>query len=138
ERRESAAEVTLWRTPFVDTDIAVPLDKVAAFLTQAAERMGELDPDAEDFCVSHLGDGNVHYTVYPSRDDPALHDAMREAIDDIVQSLGGSFSAEHGIGLTKLGSMRRRKDPVALDVMRSVKAALDPHNILNPGKVIPA
>ena len=138
ERRESAAEITLWRTPFVDTDIAVPLNKVADFLELAAAGMRELDPGADDFCVSHLGDGNVHYTVYPSRDDPALHDAMREAVDMIVQSLGGSFSAEHGIGLSKLGSMQRRKDPVALDVMRSIKAALDPLNILNPGKVLPA
>jgi len=138
ERRESAAEITLWRTPFVDTDIAVPLNKVADFLSLAAARMRELDPGADDFCVSHLGDGNVHYTVYPSRDDPELHDAMREAVETVVQSLGGSFSAEHGIGLSKLGSMRRRKDPVALDVMRSVKTALDPRNILNPGKVLPA
>ena len=137
-RREAAAEITLWRTPFVDTDIAVPLNNVAEFLKQAAERMFALDPSAEDFCVAHLGDGNVHYTVYTSRDDPSLHDAMREAVDDIVQSLGGSFSAEHGIGLSKLGSMQRRKDPVALDVMRSIKTALDPHNILNPGQVLPA
>ena len=55
-----------------------------------------------------------------------------------MQDLGGSFSAEHGIGLSKLSSMRRRKDPVALDMMRAVKAAFDPQGILNPGKTIPA
>jgi FAD/FMN-containing dehydrogenase len=58
-------------------------------------------------------------------------------IEDIVQDLRGSFSAEHGVGVMKLASMERRKDPVALDVMRMIKAALDPENILNPGKVIP-
>ena len=64
-------------------------------------------------------------------------DAMVEAVEDVVQELGGSFSAEHGIGVSKLETMRRRKDPVALDVMRAIKAALDPNGILNPGKVIP-
>jgi FAD/FMN-containing dehydrogenase len=60
-----------------------------------------------------------------------------EKIEDIVLELGGSFSAEHGIGLSKLSSMDRRKDAVALDVMRRIKAALDPNNIMNPGKVLP-
>ena len=63
---------------------------------------------------------------------------MVEAVEDEVQALGGSFSAEHGVGLSKLASMRRRKDPVALEVMRAVKAALDPAGRMNPGKVIPA
>jgi FAD/FMN-containing dehydrogenase len=65
-------------------------------------------------------------------------DALVEAVEDVVQELGGSFSAEHGIGVSKLETMKRRKDPVALDAMRAIKAALDPNNILNPGKVIPA
>jgi len=64
-------------------------------------------------------------------------DALTEAVEDVVQELGGSFSAEHGIGVSKLETMRRRKDPVALEAMRAVKRALDPENILNPGKVIP-
>jgi FAD/FMN-containing dehydrogenase len=63
--------------------------------------------------------------------------ALVEAVEDVVQELGGSFSAEHGIGVSKLETMKRRKDPVALDAMRTIKAALDPNNILNPGKVIP-
>jgi len=66
-----------------------------------------------------------------------LKDKLVEAIEDVVQSLGGSFSAEHGVGLSKLNTMRRRKDPVALDMMRKIKAALDPNGILNPGKSIP-
>ena len=87
--------------------------------------------------MAHLGDGNLHYTALPTRDDPALHDAVVEAVEDIVADLGGSFSAEHGIGLSKRATMARRKDPVALDVMRAIKAALDPKNTLNPGKVLP-
>ena len=75
--------------------------------------------------------------MYPTSSDPALHDAMMEAVEDLVQDLRGSFSAEHGIGTSKLSSMARRKDPVALDVMRAIKSALDPKGILNPGKVLP-
>ena len=137
EIREAAAEITLNQHPMVDTDIAVPLDKVETFLSRMAARLKDLDPEATDVVVSHLGDGNVHYTAFPTRDDPALLDAIREAVDDVVVGLHGSFSAEHGIGLSKLGSMRSRKDPVALDLMRRLKHAFDPSGILNPGKTIP-
>ena len=137
QRRELAAEITTARKPAIDTDIALPLDQVETFLTRMAARLPILDPGAEDMCVAHLGDGNVHYSVFPTRDDPALYDKVVEAVEDEVQTLRGSFSAEHGVGLSKRRSMARRKDPVALDVMRSVKAALDPDNRMNPGKVIP-
>ncbi len=137
-RREAAAEIAHGITPFVDTDIALPLDRITAFFDMIRPRIAALDAQATDSCVAHLGDGNVHFSIYPSRDDPALNDALMQAVEDVVQTLGGSFSAEHGIGLSKLVSMARRKDPVALDVMRALKAALDPKGIMNPGKVIPA
>ncbi|MEM6896400.1 MAG: FAD-binding oxidoreductase, partial [Pseudomonadota bacterium] len=125
-RREMAAELTFTGQPIVDTDIAVPLDLVPAFLTRIRARIDAIDAGAEDFVVSHLGDGNVHYTVYPTQDDAALKESMVEAIEDVTLALGGSFSAEHGIGLSKKSSMARRKDATALDMMRSVKAAFDP------------
>jgi FAD/FMN-containing dehydrogenase len=134
-RREAAAELTRHMLPQVDTDVCLPLDRVSAFIPAALARVRQIDPGAGDFCVAHLGDGNVHYTVLPTRDD--LEDRIREAVEDVVAEMGGSFSAEHGIGVAKLGTMRRRKDPVALDVMRAIKRALDPLNIMNPGKVIP-
>ena len=137
ERRELAAEITFDRKPAIDTDVALPLDKVDVFLRAMAARLPLLDPGAEDLCVAHLGDGNVHYTVFPTRDDAALYDRVVEAVEDEVQALRGSFSAEHGVGLSKRASMARRKDPVALAAMRSVKAALDPDNRMNPGKIIP-
>ncbi|MGB8623130.1 MAG: FAD-linked oxidase C-terminal domain-containing protein, partial [Paracoccaceae bacterium] len=136
-RREAAAEITFSRRPIVDNDIALPLDRVAAFLERMETRLPALDAGAEALTVGHLGDGNLHYAVFPSRDDAALSDAIREAVEDVVAELGGSFSAEHGIGLSKRATMARRKDPVALDVMRQIKAALDPHGIMNPGKVLP-
>ena len=137
ERRELAAEITFARKPAIDTDVALPLDKVVTFLDLIHARLPDLDSDCETLSVAHLGDGNVHFTVFPTRDDPALYDAVVEAVEDVVQKLGGSFSAEHGVGLAKLPSMARRKDPVALDVMRAIKTALDPDNRMNPGKILP-
>ncbi|RZO39406.1 MAG: FAD-binding oxidoreductase, partial [Rhodobacteraceae bacterium] len=135
--RESAAEVTVAQKPLVNHDIAVPLDKVAVFLNCMQDRLAALDPGAETIVVSHLGDGNIHYPVWPKSHDPKVHAAITEAVEDVVLDLGGSFSAEHGIGRSKLPSMARRKNPVAVAVMRQIKQALDPNNILNPGKVIP-
>lgn len=136
-RREAAAELTFWRQPIVDTDVALPLDLVPQFLSDVGAAVADLDAQAQPFYISHLGDGNVHYSVYPSRDDEVWKDQIVGAIEDVVERLGGSFSAEHGVGLSKLNTMRRRKDPVALDMMRKIKAALDPNGILNPGKMIP-
>jgi len=137
ERREAAAELTFWRKPMVDTDVALPLDEISTFLEQANKRIAELDAAADPFYIAHLGDGNVHYGVYPSRDDADLKEQIVETVEDVVEALGGSFSAEHGVGLSKLNTMRRRKDPVALDMMRKIKGLLDPKGILNPGKLIP-
>jgi FAD/FMN-containing dehydrogenase len=136
-RREAAAEIGVGLHPEVDTDVCLPLDKVDSFLTTAIQRLEALDPGARTITVAHLGDGNLHFTAYPTRDDTVLKDTVLSAIEDVVADLGGSFSAEHGVGLSKLPSMTRRKDPVALDVMRAIKQALDPQNRMNPGKVIP-
>lgn len=136
-RREAAAEIGVGLHPEVDTDVCLPLDKVETFLKRAIDRLEALDPGARTITVAHLGDGNLHFTAYPTRDDKGLKDKVLEAIEDVVADLDGSFSAEHGVGLSKLPSMSRRKDPVALDVMRAVKQALDPQNLMNPGKVIP-
>lgn len=136
-RRELAAEIMQAVQPSVDTDICLPLDQIEGFLTRILARLGQMDPEAETVTVAHLGDGNLHFSVYPRAQDPQIHDAIVEAVEDEVQALGGSFSAEHGVGLDKLNSMARRKSPVALDVMRAIKAALDPESLMNPGKVIP-
>ncbi|WP_425099495.1 FAD-binding oxidoreductase [Tropicibacter sp. S64] len=133
--REAAAEVCTSR-PVIICDVAVPLDRVALFLGQADRRLAEMDPEAVAMVVAHLGDGNVHYSVW-TETTGAARNAIMEAVEEEALALGGSFSAEHGIGLAKRPAMARFKDPVALEVMRSVKAALDPKGILNPGKVIP-
>jgi len=96
-----------------------------------------IDPGAIPMIVSHLGDGNVHYSVWGKSQDPEVHDAITEAVEDETLKLGGSFSAEHGIGVSKLNSMKRRKDAVSIAAMKAIKTALDPNNIMNPGKVLP-
>ena len=137
ERRELAAEITYARQPAIDTDISLPLGGIAAFLARIHADLPGLDAGAETFAVGHLGDGNLHFTVFPTRDDAGLADRVVNRIEDIVASLGGSFSAEHGVGLSKKPSMARQKDAVALEVMRAVKQALDPDNRMNPGKILP-
>ena len=136
ERREIAGELSLGGGPFALTDVSVPVDLVETFLTRAYAALEADDPEVRHLVVSHLGDGNVHLTVWPS-DGMDGYERVMEIVEDVTQDLGGSFSAEHGIGLGKKGSMARRKDPVALDAMRAIKAALDPQGIMNPGKVVP-
>ncbi len=139
--REAALEVILSRPPVVTTDIAVPLDKVGAFLAQMNRQLADIAPGAEPILFAHLGDGNIHYTVWMDPQGSGANaesdEAVIKAVEALALDMGGTFSAEHGIGVYKLGSMRRGKDPVALDAMRHIKRALDPENILNPGKVLP-
>ncbi|MCF6316543.1 MAG: FAD-binding oxidoreductase [Marinosulfonomonas sp.] len=136
-RREASAEVVFAISPRVDTDICVALDKIATFFERADALVETMDAGAKTTCVAHLGDGNVHYTVLPTSDDKQLAHQIMETVEEVVKDLGGSFSAEHGVGLSKRPSMARRKDAVALTAMRQIKTALDPNNIMNPGKVLP-
>ena len=136
-RREQAAEVQLQNPPHIINDIALPLDRLKTFLDRVESALQEIDKGATSSIVAHLGDGNVHYVVYPVSHDAAVHDAIVERLEEIVLELGGSFSAEHGIGLSKKLSMARRKNKVAVQAMRAIKAALDPKGIMNPGKVLP-
>jgi FAD/FMN-containing dehydrogenase len=136
-RREAAAEILFGLKPVVDTDVCLPLDRVEAFLAAALQRLETLDPGLRSITVAHLGDGNLHFSLLPTAGDAGLLDRVTEVVEDVVAEHGGSFSAEHGVGLSKLNSMARRKDPVALDVMRVLKQALDPAAVLNPGKVVP-
>lgn len=141
-QREIALEVMTQRPNALTTDIAVPLDKVATFLEQANARLMKIAPKAELLEIAHLGDGNLHYSMWVDPNDPAaatdeIKTEIYTMVEELVEGLNGSFSAEHGIGISKLGSMARRKDKAALKVMRAIKAALDPDNIMNPGKLLP-
>jgi len=137
ERREASAEITITKEPLIITDVAVPLEKISIFIEKMNVIIQQIDPGSRELTVAHLGDGNIHYAIYPTKFDEILFDKLTNRLEEVTQELGGSFSAEHGIGLSKKKSMARRKDPLALEVMRSIKIALDPKNLMNPGKVLP-
>ena len=124
----------------------VPVARLAEFVETAGARLAALAPGARIVGYGHVGDGNLHFNLSPPagvrRDSAeerafvALAPRVNRAIHDLVAALGGSFSAEHGIGRLKTGELERYEDPVALAVMRAVKTALDPDGIMNPGKVL--
>jgi FAD/FMN-containing dehydrogenase len=122
-------------------DIAVAVGRIPEFIREAQAALEARFPGVRLICFGHLGDGNLHYNAYlPERlrSDAAARDAhdVTETVYDIVQQYGGSFSAEHGIGLSKVVELARYKSAVELDLMRTVKRALDPQGLLNPGKVL--
>jgi FAD/FMN-containing dehydrogenase len=122
-------------------DIAVAVGRIPEFIREAQAALEARFPGVRLICFGHLGDGNLHYNAYlPERlrSDAAARDAhdVTETVYDIVQRYGGSFSAEHGIGLSKVAELARYKDPVELDLMRTLKRALDPRGLMNPGKVL--
>lgn len=123
-------------------DISVPLSVIPEFI----QRGGELIAALGDFrinCFGHLGDGNLHYNVFPAlgktRDayEPQ-RGAVKRLVHDLVQAMGGSISAEHGVGRLKVGDVERYGDPVRLAAMQAIKRALDPVGIMNPGAVLRA
>mgnify|MGYP005864704811 CR=1 FL=1 len=136
-RQASEGEMPRARSPVVEGDIAVATDRVATLVTRTEAACRALDPGIEITGVAHLGDGNLHFVGWPSRPDASLCRELSRAVEAEAIALGGSFSAEHGIGLSKLDAMSAHKDPVALEAMRAIKTALDPNGILNPGKVLP-
>ena len=100
-------------------------------------RVAAIDASLRVFLVGHLGDGNLHITVTRGTPlDAAEKSAVSEAVYRDLRQSGGAISAEHGIGLDKRDSLRRHGDPAKLAVMRTIKLALDPTGIMNPGKVI--
>jgi len=122
-------------------DVSVPVAAVPQFIAEADAAVVKLIPGARVVAFGHLGDGNIHYNVsQPPGADKAEYVArwheMNEAVHAIVLKHGGSISAEHGIGVLKRDELTHVKDPVALDLMRTLKRTLDPNNILNPGKVV--
>lgn len=120
-------------TPQVSLDISTPVSATPEFLERAGAVAQRLSPGAEIVAFGHAGDGNIHYTVMAaSGDAPFAPDQISAAIHDVAAGLGGSISAEHGIGIFRREELVRFKDPQALALMRSVKAALDPHRIMNP------
>lgn len=122
-------------------DISVSIDRLAAFLHTASAWVEREVPEALLVCYGHAGDGNLHFNINEKKGATpgallARGETIKRAIHDLTRDFGGSFSAEHGIGQLKVGELERYASPVKLSLMRQIKQSLDPHNILNPGKVL--
>ena len=122
-------------------DISVPISRIADFIETTDAQLEADYPGVQVVCFGHLGDGNLHYNVAPPegiRHDDFLAEQgpINRIVHDSVAAHGGSISAEHGIGALKRDELPRYKSPVELQLMRAVKAALDPLGIMNPGKIL--
>ena len=123
-------------------DISIPVSRIPAFCRQTDALLARMIPGVRLVNFGHLGDGNLHYNVQsPEGGDPVAflreqEERINALVYDQVKKFDGSISAEHGIGSLKVDKLPRYKSPVALGLMRSLKKALDPQNILNPGRVV--
>ena len=140
--REMVAPAERAAGPAVQHDVSVPLETVPAFVEAAVGEVEARFPGTRAVAFGHLGDGNIHFHVIApaGTDGPAWQDGEGKTISrfvhDIVTRWRGSISAEHGIGQLKRDELKRLGDPVALHLMATVKAALDPLGIMNPGKLL--
>ena len=138
--RESMSEAQKKEGASLKHDIAVPVASIPDFIAKATEAVLRAVPGARPVTFGHLGDGNLHFNFNaPIGGDGTAFLARRtevaRIVHDMVRDFGGSFSAEHGIGVMKRDELLRYKSAVEIDVMRTLKRTLDPKNILNPGKV---
>ena len=139
--RESIPEAQIKERGSIKHDVSVEIGLTPAMIEEATRAVHAFMPDARVVAFGHLGDGNIHFNVsQPIGADAeaflAQWDKMNEVVHAVVMRLGGSFSAEHGVGRLKRELLARFKDPASLQVMRAIKAALDPNGVMNPGKVL--
>ncbi len=139
--RDSLSESQKPEGGSIKHDVAVPISSIPRFIDEASRAVIAAVPGARPVPFGHIGDGNIHFNVsQPAGGDKATFLARWEEVGrivhDMVHGFGGSISAEHGIGQAKVDEIIRYKSAVALDTMRAVKRALDPLNIMNPGKVV--
>ena len=139
--RENISEAQKIEGISIKHDIAVPVSRIPDFLAQADAALKTAFPGIRVIAFGHVGDGNLHYNL--SRPDAqentafiASQPAVNRIIHDAVHALNGSISAEHGIGQLKRDELLRHKSPVEMALMRSIKQALDPRGLMNPGKIL--
>ncbi|MGH6946210.1 MAG: FAD-binding oxidoreductase, partial [Kiloniellales bacterium] len=139
--REALVEAQKHEGGSIKHDVSVPVSAVPRFIRRATALVETMVPGIRPVPFGHLGDGNIHFNLsQPEGGDSkaflARWDEVSEKVHDIVVELGGSISAEHGIGRMKIAENARTKAEVELEMMRKIKAALDPGNIMNPGKML--
>lgn len=141
--RHSVTEANRRAGMGLSTDVAVPVRALPAFIEQAADAVTRRHPQARILLVSHMGDGNVHFIPWFSFDDwakfadqSAIADEVRGIVHDTAAALGGTFSAEHGVGHVLVGELERLRPPLELELMRRIRGAWDPAALFNPGKLL--
>ena len=137
--RESLSEAQKPEGASIKHDVSVPVSKIPALVERVNAAVTALVPGIRPCPFGHVGDGNLHYNLsQPVGMDKAVYlareDQVHQVVHDLVAALGGSISAEHGIGVAKREEIRRYKSPVEIALMRRIKEALDPKGIMNPGK----
>ena len=124
---------------YITNDISLPLDKMSEFIEKTSTEIKKIDSNIRIYPFGHLGDGNIHFNmILPENlnsDFDFLRDRIYKIVNDSVFSFGGSFSAEHGIGIIKKNSFEKYKDNNEIAIMKKIKISLDPKNIMNPGKI---
>jgi D-lactate dehydrogenase (cytochrome) len=140
--REEIPEANRREAPWIRHDVSVPVSCIAEFIAQAAAALHARYPGVRVVAFGHIGDGNIHFNATAAADAVAEEFIARQEevyalVHGLVMTLGGSFSAEHGIGLVKVRELARYKSAVELSLMQRIKHALDPDGILNPGKMLP-
>ena len=138
--RENLPEANRRIGAIASHDISLPIAAIPEFITTCHRRILDFAPDLRVHAFGHLGDGNLHYNIFPPRgraksDYLNSRSAMTEAVHDLTADYGGSFSAEHGVGRQKREDLKKYGDPGLLAAMRQIKKALDPSGILNPGAI---
>jgi FAD/FMN-containing dehydrogenase len=139
--REGVSDAQRFEGASIKHDISVPVASIPEFIALAAPAVASVSPEARVVCFGHMGDGNLHYNISQPVGAAGeafldLYRPMNKAVHDVVRSLDGSISAEHGIGRLKRDELAATAPPIGLDLMRRVKTAFDPAGIMNPGKVI--
>jgi FAD/FMN-containing dehydrogenase len=137
--RESIPEAQNRMGPSVKHDISVPVSKVAAFIEEASAALRAAYPGLRVVAFGHLGDGNIHFNPAGPVGDTDFYgerEKVNRIVHDIVSRLDGSISAEHGLGRLRREEARLYKPAVEMELMRRIKQAIDPANLMNPGKVV--
>jgi len=139
--REGVAEASRAEGPGISYDVSVAISKIPEFIDKGLKAVLDILPSIRPYPLGHIGDGNLHFSFMGPKgaDQQMLNQytaAITRAVNDLITSMGGSISAEHGIGIDKLDELSHYRSKTELDIMRTIKRALDPQNIMNPGKVL--